>query len=127
MICAGTRSAVGLRQVGDAALLLEPPALGAALGAVGVEVEARDEVEEVLPGALVRPSRKPASSSRRMSSSGSVSTNATSSASRSRATPVAMFTRLCVFELTKYIGRSASPSAASLPCTGAHQRRVMRA
>jgi hypothetical protein len=62
-----------------------------------------------------------------MSSSGSVSTNATSSASRTRATPVTMFTRLCVLELTKYIGRSASPSAASLSCTGVHQRRVMRA
>ena len=36
-----------------------------------------------------------------MSSSGSVSTNFTSTSSRSRATPVAMLTRLCVFELTK--------------------------
>jgi hypothetical protein len=62
-----------------------------------------------------------------MSSSGSVSTNATRLSSRWRATPVAMFTRLCVFELTKYIGAPVSRSAASCSCTGVHQRRVIRA
>ena len=63
-----------------------------------------------------------------MSSSGMVSTKATSSCSRSRATEVAMFTRLWVLELTKYRGRSVvRPSRLSSALTGAHQRRVMRA
>src|SRR3954467_2619689 len=50
-----------------------------------------------------------------------------SSSSRSRAMPVTRFDRLCVLELTKYSGRSTSSWAASRACTGAHQRRVIRA
>ncbi len=39
-------------QVGDALLLLDRAALGAGLGSAGAEVQARDEVQEVLPRAL---------------------------------------------------------------------------
>ena len=89
--------------VRHAALRLRAPPRLAALLAVRVEVEPRHEVEEVLPRALgAALAEAPRAPSRRMSSSGSCSsTNSTSTCSRSRATPVAMFTRLCVFELTK--------------------------
>ena len=56
-----------------------------------------------------------------------VSTKATSSDSRSRATPVTMLTMLWVLELTKYTGRSVGTPPDSSAETGFHQRRVIRA
>ena len=102
MTWAGTRSAVLLRRWVTPLL---PFGLAALSGGVGHRAASKyrraTKYRKFSHEPSLRPSRKAVSSWRRMSSSGSCSTKATSSGSRSRAMPVTMLTRLWELELTK--------------------------
>ena len=113
MICAGTRSAVLAGQVRrrrspppSAAAPRGPPRRGSRSTASPRSRGSSPTSPRCAPRGTPPAPRagcRPRAASRR---------TRPATSSRSRATPVAMLTRLCVFELTRYIGRSVRPCSA---------------